>query len=102
MLKIKWHLSNVYTFQQALDVLGEAENVNPIDASNIHIDYSTLFEQWYKQPTSGTIKKEHIFSFHKGTIKDVIMTTKRSHNAAVTSTQSIKASNSKNQQVNAN
>lgn len=44
MLKIQWHPSNVYTFQQALDVLGEANYVNPIDASNIHLDYSSLFE----------------------------------------------------------
>ena len=42
MLKIKWHPSNVYTFQQALDVLGEAENLNLIDSSNIHIDNSSL------------------------------------------------------------
>ena len=100
ILKIKWHPSNVYTFKQALAVLSEAENVHPIDASNIHIDYTSLFERWYKQPTSGTIQKNHIFTFQKDTIKDCIMTTKRSYNAAVTSTQSIKSSDKKYERMN--
>ena len=76
--------------KQALEVLDAVENVMPIDASNIHIDYGSLLEKWYKQPVAGTIQKNHIFSFEKQTIKNCIMTTKRSYNAAVTSTQSIK------------
>ena len=96
MLKIKWHPSNVYTFQQALDVLSKAENVHPIDVRNIHVDYTALFKQWYKQPTSGTIRKNHIFSFHKDTNKECITTTKRSYNIADTSKQSIKLIKSSN------
>ena len=90
LLKIKWHKSNVYTFQQALEILGTVDNVLPIDASNVHIDYATFFEKWYKQPASGTIQKNHIFTFDSTNIHDCIMTTKWSFNADVTSTQSIK------------
>ena len=90
LLKVKWHKSNIYTFKDALDILGTVDNVTTIDASNIHIDYATIFNRWYKQPVSGSIQKNHLFSFSKDTIKDCVMTTKRSFNAAVTSTQSIK------------
>lgn len=90
LLKMKWHKSNVFTFKDALEILGTVDNVMTIDASNIHIDYTALFDRWYKQPVSGTIQKNHLFSFSEDTIKDCVMTTKRSFNAAVTSTQSIK------------
>lgn len=90
LLKVQWHHSNVYTFEQALQVLDAVENIMPIDASNIHIDYASLLEKWYKQPVARTIQENHIFFFDKQTISNCIMTTKRSHNAAVTSTQSIK------------
>ena len=90
LLKVQWHKINVYTFKQALEILGVVENVLPIDASNIHIDYASLFDKWYKQPASGTIHKNHIFSFNEATINNCIMTTKQSHNSDVTSTQSIK------------
>ena len=73
-----------------MEVLDAVENAIPIDASNIHIDYVSLFEKWYKQPVAGTIQKNHIFSFDKQTINNCIMTTKRTYNVAVTSTQSIK------------
>jgi len=90
LLKVQWHKSNVYTFNQALAILGAVENVLPIDASNIHIDYTSLFEKWYKQPASGTIQKNHIFTFDKATIKNCLLTTKQSYNSDVTTTQSIK------------
>ena len=73
-----------------MEILRVVENVLPIDASNIHIDYTLLFDKWYKQPASGTIQKNHIFSFDEATINNCIMTTKQSHNSDVTSTQSIK------------
>ena len=90
LLKAQWHKSNVYTFDQALDILAAVENVDTIDARDVHIDYTKLFDNWYKQPVSGTIQKNHIFSFDKATIKNCVMTTKQSHNSEVTSTQSIK------------
>ena len=90
MLKIKWHKSNVYSMEQAIEVLNTAENVTAIEAGHIHIDYASLFDRWYKQPASGSIQKNHIFSFCSDTIKNVILTSKSSHIAAVTSTQSIK------------
>ena len=90
MLKIKWHKSNVYSMEQAIEVLNAAENVTAIEAGHIHVDYASLFDRWYKQPASGSIQKNHIFSFCSDTIKNVILTSKSSHIAAVTSTQSIK------------
>lgn len=93
LLKAQWHKSNVYTFNQALHILASVENVETIDASNIHIDYTSLFDHWYKQPASGTIQKNHIFTFDKATIKNCVMTTKHSHNSEITSTQSIKKVN---------
>ena len=90
LLKIRWHKSNVYTFKQALKILGTFENILPIDALNVHIDYATFFEKWYKQPASGTIQKNHIFTFDNATIDNCVMTTKQSYNADVSSTQSIK------------
>ena len=90
LLKIKWHKLDVYTFKQALEILGTVKNVLPIDASNVHIDYATFFEKWYKQPASGAIQKNLIFTFDNATIDNCVMTTKQSYNADVTSTQSIK------------
>ena len=43
LLKMKWHKSNVFTFKDALEILGTVDNVMTIDASNIHIDYTALF-----------------------------------------------------------
>ena len=90
MLKIKWHKSNVYSMAQAIEVLNAAENVTAIEAGHIHVDYASLFNRWYKQPASGSNQKNHIFSFCSDTIKNVFLTSKSSHIAAVTSTQSIK------------
>ena len=83
LFKVKWHKSNVYSLKQAIDVLNAVENVTAIEAGHMHIDYTSLFDWWYKQPAS-------IFSFCSDTIKNVILTTKSSHIAAVTLTQSIK------------
>ena len=90
LLKIKWHKSNVYSMEQAIEVLNAAENITTIEAEHIHVDYASLFGWWDKQPASGLIQKNHIFSFCSETIKNVILTSKSSHIAAVTSTQSIK------------
>ena len=90
LLKIKWHKSNVCSMEQAIEVLNAVENVTAIEAEHIHVDYASLFDRWYKQPASGSIQKNHIFSFCSDTIKNVILTSKSSHIAAVTSTQSIK------------
>ena len=43
LLKIKWHNLNVCSLKQALDVLNTVESVNAIEASNIHLNYSTTF-----------------------------------------------------------
>ena len=43
LLKMKWHKSNVFTFKDALEILGTVDNVMTINASNIHIDYTALF-----------------------------------------------------------
>ena len=72
LLKIRWHKSDVYTFKQALEILGTVENVLPIDASNVHIDYATFFEKWYKQPASGMIQKNHIFPLIMQLLKIVL------------------------------
>ena len=90
LLKMKWHQSNVFTSNDALEILCTVDNVTTIDASNIHIDYATIFNQWYKQHVSGSIQKNHLFSFSIDTIKDCVMITKSYFNTAVTSTQSIK------------
>ena len=76
----------MYSMDQALEVLNAVENVSAIEASNIHLDIFVFLSKWYKQPVSGSIQKKHIFSFSSETIKNVIMTTKISDNAAVTST----------------
>ena len=57
LLKLSWHKSNVYTFEQALQVLGSVENVHPIDASDIHVNYTEIFDGLYKKPEPGTIQK---------------------------------------------
>ena len=62
LLKVKWHQSNVYTMDQALEVLNAMENVSAIEASNIHLDIFVFLSKWYKQPMSGSIqKKTYIF-----------------------------------------
>ena len=62
LLKVKWHQSNVYSMDQALEVLNAMENVSAIEASNIHLDIFVFLSKWYKQPVSGSIqKKTYIF-----------------------------------------
>ena len=91
LLKISWRKSNIYCFSQALEVLNSVDDVTAIDAScNYHHDYDKTFKAFYKQPVSGTIQKNHIFSFKKDNMNNVIMFTKRSANAKVTSSQSLK------------
>ena len=72
LLNFQWHKSNVYTFKQALEILGVVENVLPIDTSNTHIDYTSLSDKWYKQPASAQQKKSLLFPdiFQSGYNKD--------------------------------
>ena len=44
LLKLEWHKRNVYTYAESLEVLGSMENVEVIDASNLHFDYSTMLD----------------------------------------------------------
>ena len=90
LLKVHWRQTNVYTYQQALDILGECEYVNVVDSTHLHVDYSQLLEKIYRQPVSGSIQKNHVFSFDAKLKEHVEMSSKVTNKALVTTTQVLK------------
>ena len=89
LLKIRWHRANVYTYQQSLEILNEIDQVTVIDASHLHFDYNTMLSKFYRQPVVGSISKNHVFQFEYNT-KNCLMTTKRSNNVVISSTQPLR------------
>jgi len=90
LLKHRWHKMQVYTYQQALESLAVNDDVTVIDSSNLHYDYAKFLNTIYKQPVTGTIKKNHRFMFRSDTMENVTMQTKQSDNVLVTSSQPLK------------
>ena len=85
-------VNSEYNFKQAIQVLDTIENVMPMNIYDIQTDYPSQFDKKkYKQSTSNTIHKNDIFTVNNNSNNcNCIMITKRSHNAAVMSTQSTK------------
>ena len=90
LLKVKWHKSNVFSFNQALVMLCAVDNVTTIKASNAILIMLPFFTYGTKSLFLVASRRIVTFSFHKDTIKDSVMKTKRSYDTAVKSTKSIK------------
>jgi hypothetical protein len=90
LLKIRWHCANVCTYQQSLEILNGDDQVTVIDTSHLHFDYNTMLSKFYRQPVIGTINKNHIFQFNYNISQNSLMTTKRSHNVAISSSQPLR------------
>ena len=90
LLKKRWHHSNVFSFEQSLDILNSMDQVNAIDASELHFDYNELLSKFYRQPVSGSINKNHIFQFCRDSLHNSLLTTKRSDNVVISSTQPLR------------
>ena len=90
LLKKEWRHKNIYTMEQTFDVLNACENVHAIDASGLFYDWDSLYDGFYKKPESGSVNKNHIFSFTISNIdKRCIMTSKEAANSEDTHQQNL-------------
>ena len=90
ILKQKWYKCNVYTFQQSLDLLGESENVEMVDATNLHYDVRKMMSEYYDNLGSGMIRKNHIFKLHEKRKNKVGLKSKTSNIDPMTQVQNIR------------
>lgn len=95
-LKSKWHKENVYTYQQTLEVLGSADNVTVVDASDIHYDVEATMNKFYTNLASGSIVNNHIFKFNNKRRTKMELKSKTSNADATTQIQSIRCDNKQN------
>ena len=82
-LKQTYHKTQVYTFDQAVEVLGRSPHVTiwPVNCQQDWFDYSDMLQKPYKRLDKAklSIKKNHIFSARVGTtINHLFFATRRS------------------------
>ena len=81
---------NFYTKkEETYSILDLEDSVKVVPAGGKFMDWDSEFDQIYKRQKSGTISKNHYFSFEYHHIDDMLLTTKVSYNSNITSTQKL-------------
>ena len=88
-MKRNYARRNVYTKEETYRILDLEDSVKVVPAGGKFVDWDSEFDQIYKRPKSGTISKNHYFSFEYHHIDDMLLTTKVSYNSNITSTQKL-------------
>ena len=88
-MKRNYARRNVYTKEETYRILDLEDSVEVVPAGGKFMDWDSEFDQIYKRPKSGTISKNHYFSFEYYHIDDMLLTTKVSYNSNITSTQKL-------------
>ena len=88
-MKRNYRKRNVYTLEDTYKILDLQDNVIvvPVKGEELFRDWDEIFDEIYKRPKAGTIKKNHIFSYSDDTIDTVIITTKTSDHSSSMQTQ---------------
>ena len=95
-MKQNYRKRNVYTLEDTYKILDLQDNVTvvPVKGEELFKDCDEVFDEIYKRPKAGTIKKNHIFSYSEDTIATVTLATKTSdHSSSMQTQQLIKLKN---------
>ena len=77
----------MYTKEETYRILNLEDTVTVVPAGGKFYDWDKEFDVIYKCPKSGSITKNHCFSFEYNNVEDVLLTSKVAYKAATTTTQ---------------
>ena len=82
---------NVYTLEDTYKKLDLQDNVTvvPVKGKELFRDWDEVFDEIYKRPKAGTIKKNHTFLFSDDTIDTMTLATKSSDHSSSMQTQQL-------------